>query len=207
METPPFLAARIPGEPEWKVAQLFPPRGEWTAEDYWSLPENRCAELANGCLDFLPAVTETHHLVLGYLYRAVAEFVRLRGLGVVVLLGLPIQLGSDHFRLPDVAFMHRDHTHRRQAQYWESADLAIEVVSPGGRKRDIDIKRGDYARAGIPEYWIVDPELQESQVLVLENSKYRVHGAFGVGAEASSVVLPGFGVSGDAVFRSVEKPF
>jgi Uma2 family endonuclease len=40
------------------------------------------------------------------------------------------------------------------------ADLAMEVVSKGkeDRKRDLITKRFEYARAGIPEYWIVDPQ-------------------------------------------------
>jgi Uma2 family endonuclease len=103
--------------------------------------------------------------------------------------------------------MRRQHAHRRRARFWEGTDLAIEVVSSEGRKRDLEIKRDEYAHAGIPEYWIVDPELQEIQVLVLENSEYRVHGAFGMGADASSIELPGFSVSVEAVFRSVEEPF
>ncbi|MCM6777393.1 Uma2 family endonuclease [Nocardia sp. CDC159] len=32
----------------------------------------------------------------------------------------------------------------------------IEIVSRGSRRTDYVIKRGDYADAGIPHYWIVD---------------------------------------------------
>jgi Uma2 family endonuclease len=46
-------------------------------------------------------------------------------------------------------------------EYWEGADLVMEVVSSHDedRRRDLVVKREEYARAGIAEYWIVDPEL------------------------------------------------
>jgi Uma2 family endonuclease len=151
--------------------------------------------------------TELHQILVAFLFEALVAFVRSRRLGRVLFAGIPVRLWSGKMREPDVVFMHRDNTHRRQAQYWEGADLALEVVSPEGRKRDVDIKRDEYARAGIPEYWIVDPESREIQVLVLEDASYRVHGVFGMGAEASSVVLPGFSVSVEEVFLSAEQPF
>ena len=47
-----------------------------------------------------------------------------------------------------------------QGKYPSGADLVMEVVSGGreDRKRDLVTKRRDYARANIPEYWIVDPQ-------------------------------------------------
>ena len=54
-------------------------------------------------------------------------------------------------------------------QYCEKADLVIEVVSEKNRPHDIKKKRIEYARAGIPEYWIVDPEKETITVLVLKS--------------------------------------
>jgi Uma2 family endonuclease len=55
-------------------------------------------------------------------------------------------------------------------------------------------KRADYAKAQIPEYWIVDPELGKITVLVLDGSAYAVHGEFTRGQQATSMLLPGFSV-------------
>lgn len=194
-------------EPEWEVARLFPPRGEWTEDDYLSLPNNRGVELADGFLEFLPAPTESHHLVVGYLYRAFHAFVATHELGLVLFVGIPVRLWANTMRQPDVVFLHRDHAQRRRSKYWEGADLVVEVVSPKGRKRDVDVKRAEYAQAGIPEYWIVDPEAREVQVLTLEKAEYRVHGVFGAGTEATSIVLAGFSVSVEALFASTEESF
>jgi len=35
--------------------------------------------------------------------------------------------------------------------------LLVEVLSPGNASKDTHIKRHAYARAGVPEYWIVRP--------------------------------------------------
>lgn len=34
--------------------------------------------------------------------------------------------------------------------------VAVEVLSPGSRRRDVLTKRDEYAAAGIPTYWIID---------------------------------------------------
>jgi Uma2 family endonuclease len=72
----------------------------------------------------------------------------------------------------------------------------MEVVSEGdeSRHRDLVTKRDEYARAGIPEYWIVDPELGRITVLALEETSYAVHGEYSKGQQATSKLLPGFTV-------------
>jgi len=75
---------------------------------------------------------------------------------------------------------------------------------PENRKRDLETKRNDYAAAGIPEYWIIDPEERQITVLILQGKEYREHGVFGSGTDASSVLLPGFAVAVDAVFAAGE---
>ena len=71
-------------------------------------------------------------------------------------------------------------------------DLALEIVSPGkdARQRDYEDKRIDYARAGISEYWIVDPLENQVTVLVLQDSIYTEHGVFRIGDVASGLLLP-----------------
>ena len=61
-------------------------------------------------------------------------------------------------------------------------------------------KRREYAQAGIPEYWIVNPQTETITVLKLERTKYTEHGVFARGAQATSALLPEFAVSVDEVF-------
>jgi len=76
------------------------------------------------------------------------------------------------------------------------------VVSPDYRRHDLETKRREYARAGIPEYWIVDPEEEQITVLTLKEGKYVVHGMFERGMVARSALLEGFERAVDEVWAA-----
>lgn len=187
-------------EPAWAVAELFPDQGAWTEWEYLSLPGNRLIELSDGRVEVLPMPTTSHQLVVLYLYRLLHEFVAARSLGLVLVSAIPVRLWPGKFREPDVLFMGTAHQGRIREQYWEAADLVMEVVSENDPKRDLEVKRAEYAQAGIPEYWIVEPRSRTITVLNLSGSSYEVTGVFGGGQRAGSVLLPGFEVAVDDVF-------
>ena len=78
----------------------------------------------------------------------------------------------------------------------------MEVVSPDQPERDLVEKRADYAEAGTPEYWIVDPRFDAVTVLALEGAAYVEHGVFTRGRRAESLLLEGFSVDVDTVFAA-----
>jgi Uma2 family endonuclease len=183
-------------EPTWAVAHLFPPQGQWCEEEYLALNTNHLVELSAGFLEVLPLPTTSHQLLVAYLYGLLHAFVTSRDLGTVLFAGLPVRLWRKTIREPDVVFMLKEHADRIGNRYWDRADLVMEVVSEGAenRERDLETKRREYARAGIPEYWIVDPQEERITVLRLAGKRYVVHGEFAKGAVASSHLLPSFTV-------------
>jgi Uma2 family endonuclease len=195
--------APLPGEPAWEIAHLFPAQGTWSEADYLALDTNRLVELCDGCLEVLPMPTVFHQLLVKFLHARLEAFVTAHKLGLALFAPLQVRLGSGRFREPDVIFLKtaRVPADRRQP---EGADLVMEVVSEGerSRERDFTTKRGEYALAGIPEYWIVDPELRQITVLSLDADAYREHGVFGAGTDAPSALLPGFSVNVDEVFAA-----
>jgi Uma2 family endonuclease len=78
----------------------------------------------------------------------------------------------------------------------------MEIVSPNAkaRRRDLKEKRRDYAKTGIPEYWIFDPREETITVLRLSEESYSVHGESARGEIATSCLLPGFTVDVTAAF-------
>lgn len=53
-------------------------------------------------------------------------------------------------------------------------DLVIEILSPSTRRHDRLIKMDLYQRAGVREYWIVDPVDKSIQVFLLEDGRYSI---------------------------------
>lgn len=69
--------------------------------------------------------------------------------------GATLRIGSDSAPEPDVLVAR----HGAKGKYHEAADTVLVVeVSVSTRDNDLMIKRPLYARAGIPEFWIVEPE-------------------------------------------------
>lgn len=194
-------ARSVPTGPAWDVALLYPEQGEWSIDEYLDLPGNRLIEYTNGYIEFLPMPTTTHQWMVWLFHQLLQQFAWPH-LGLALFAPLRVRVGKRKFREPDVAFMFNDHKDRIADEYWTGADLAMEVVSPGAkaRKRDLIDKPKDYARAGIGEYWIIDPKRQEIIVLHLKGKKYQRVGAFKKGTQAVSRLLPGFTVDVAAIF-------
>jgi Uma2 family endonuclease len=196
-----------PGDPPWEIAFLFPPQGQWTEAEYLSLQKKttRLIELSEGRVEVLPMPTPFHQGIVRFLFRMLEVFVIAQGTGEVFFAPLPIRLWQGKFRDPDLAFFRPGRLTDRHRQP-QGADLVMEVVSPDeeDRQRDITIKREEYARASILEYWIVDPQERRITVLSLDGQTDRVFGECGPGTTASSLLLTGFAVSVDAVFAAGE---
>ncbi len=82
----------------------------------------------------------------------------------------------------------------------ERRESAVGYERP---QRDLVQKRREYAGAGIPAYWIVNPTTEQIIVLHLEEATYVEHGVFTRGAQATSVLLEGFTVAVTAVLDAV----
>ena len=184
-----------------QIAELLPEQGDWSDDDYLWLTNhtNQLIELSNGRIEVLPMPTERHQAMLKYLFLAFFTFVEKRG-GTVFFAALRLRLKTGRFREPDLLLLLSANDSRRGNAYWTGADLVLEVVSPDDPDRDLVKKRREYAQAGIPEYWIVNPLTETITVLKLERTKYVEHGVFARGAQATSALLVEFTISVDKVF-------
>ncbi|MEO1134008.1 MAG: Uma2 family endonuclease [Cyanobacteria bacterium J06639_1] len=80
--------------------------------------------------------------------------------------------------------------------------LVVEVVSPGQENRDRDYrhKHTEYAAREIPEYWIVDPELQQVTVCVWNNGRYD-DAIYSGGVALTSSVIPNLELTDTQIFE------
>lgn len=183
------------------VLDLLPLQGQWDEEQYLWLTDhtNRLIEFTDGYIEVLPMPTDNHQAILELLFLVFRTFLQPLG-GKVRFAPLRLRIRSRKFREPDLLLVRSAADPRRQNRYWQGADLVLEVVSPDKPERDLVEKRGDYAEAGVPEYWIANPQAETIMVLWLEGDTYVEHGIFGRGSTATSVLLPGLAVDVDAVF-------
>ncbi len=177
------------------LADLSALQGYWTQAQYLKLTNdgNRLIEFTDGRIEFLPMPTQRHQAILRFLFRALDSLVRDLG-GEVFFAPLRLRVRDGKFREPDLLLVHDAEDPRCRDDYWLGADVVMEVTSPDNPNRDIVDKRMDYAEAGIPEYWIVNPMDETVTVLVLADGEYREHGVFRPGDHAASPGLPGFSV-------------
>ena len=183
-----------------EILALLPEQGAWSEHDYLWLTNhtNRLVEFSDGHIEVLPMPTEKHQAISVYLFLAFRMLMQ-RMNGKVFYAPLRVRLRTGKYREPDLLLLRSADDSRRHNEYWEGADLVVEIVSPDDPDRDLVTKRAEYADAGIPEYWIVDPQTETITVLRLTDGGYIEHGVFNRDAMASSALFPDFTVSVDAV--------
>jgi Uma2 family endonuclease len=83
-------------------------------------------------------------------------------------------------------------------------ELVIEIGSPSTRKRDETIKRRLYERAGVSEYWVVDPEIDAVRVYRREGDTFArvVELLADAGDALTTPLLPGFEFPLSRIFKS-----
>lgn len=135
---------------------------EWAEDDAW-------VEWVDGEVVVLAAASLRHQQLKGFLFHVLDLFVQAFQLGIV--LDAPFQmklpLGGPG-REPDLLFVAREHQHRLLRTRLDGpADLVIEIVSPESATRDRIRKYAEYEAAGVPEYWLLDPDARRAEFYLL----------------------------------------
>lgn len=184
-----------PDELDPSLLEVLPRQGEWSADEYLWLTDrtSRLIEYSDGYLEVLPMPTDEHQAMLKHIFRILDTLLERMG-GTVMFAALRLQIAPRKYREPDLLVLLSATDPRRQSRYWLGADLVVEIVSPDAPKRDTVKKRREYARASIPEYWVVNPLNETITVLRLEGNRYVEHGVFARGSTATSALLPDFSV-------------
>lgn len=186
------------------ISELFPEQGRWTEDDYFALPEtNRIIELSDGQIIMSPYPTPLHQLISDNLQFWLSSFVREHGLGRVLSAPTAVRLWEGKVRGPDLIFLKTEHLDRIGAKVVEGApDWVAEIISPRSRKIDRVERLAEYAEAGIPEYWLLDPEKQTIRVYWLEGDKYSLTATYKMGDIAKAETVHGFEVAVSDIFAA-----
>jgi len=184
-----------------EVANLYPPQGEWKEEDYFSLPDtNRYVELSDGRIVMPPHPTFSHQEALKRLFLRLQAFVEKNNLGIVQIAPLPVRLWPGKIREPDIFFIGKEHSDRIGERVCGVPDLVVEVISSSTERTDRVEKFLEYAKAGIREYWLIDPEKKTVEVYSLRGGDYILVGKYSGSQVATSEMLPGFKLRASELF-------
>ncbi len=168
------------------------PRPRMTYEEFlkWA-DEDTMAEWVDGEVIMTSPASNQHQDISDFLVALLRPFVEQHELGVMRSAPFQMKLASSG-REPDLLFVASAHLDRLHDTHLEGpADLVVEVLSPESAGRDRGEKFYEYAAAGVPEYWLVDPQTQWAEFYRLDGPRYRLiyEGREG---RYESAALPGF---------------
>ncbi|MGA2263709.1 MAG: Uma2 family endonuclease [Acidobacteriota bacterium] len=159
--------------------------------DYQQLPEDKRYEILNGELFVVPAPNIRHQRVAIRLQLRLFQHVEKNGLGELLEAPCDVLLSEENVVQPDILFVAKARLRIiGKTNIPGAPDLVVEILSPGTRQKDLAIKRKIYARFGVQEYWIVDPDASTVEVLIREKSGYITAGIYRESDRLSSPLLP-----------------
>ncbi len=166
-------------------------------EEYLALPDDgRIVEWVDGEIIRHMPTTPLHQNVVIFLIKLLSSYIDRLNLGHLLAAPVEVRLWPDGpAREPDVLFIGRERLGQLTERRFEGGpDLVVEVVSPGSVTIDRVDKFLEYERAGVSEYWLIDPRPHQQQ------ADFYVRDAAGRFAAAplddegvfTSAALPGF---------------
>lgn len=159
-------------------------------------------ELLEGEVFMSPAPMPSHQIILRNLTRLLDRYVAANNLGEVLFAPVGVRLAEDVVVQPDLLFISQAKTAELIGeQNIEGApDLVVEILSPGTAHHDRHNKLLLYARYGVAEYWIVDPENKALELYVLDGETYRVSGIYLAGDTVATGQFVPAQIQIDAIF-------
>lgn len=145
----------------------------WTVSEYFEYaPEDRICEYQDGKVIVVPPASTEHQDITLFLTRLLASHVEDKDLGRTFNGPATVKVGDAFFE-PDLFFVGKDKERFIRSDYIDCPpDLAVEILSPSTRSRDLSAKLATYQQARTPEVWIVDPDNRELRVWRLTPEGY-----------------------------------
>ena len=177
-----------------------------TYDDFVHFPDdgNR-HELIDGEHYVTPSPNTRHQRISGNLFLLIGTWLECHPIGQVFYAPYDVVFSEFDVVEPDLLYL----SNERAAQVLTPLhakgvpELVIEIGSKGTRKRDETIKRRLYERAGVSEYWLVDPVSDAIRVYRRENDRFGrpIELSREAGDVLTTPLLPGLALPLARIFR------
>jgi Uma2 family endonuclease len=158
----------------------------------WAMTSDVRAEWVNGEVVVMHAVKFKHADFAQFLVRLIGGFVEAHDLGGVYFEPYHVRLpGMRRRRSPDLFFVSAAKQKFIQEDQFQGApELIIEILSADSQTRDRTVKFAEYEKAGVGEYWLVDPRSRSFEAYT-PGKEGRYQQIAAIDQCVRSVVLPG----------------
>jgi Uma2 family endonuclease len=177
----------------------------YTLEEFWALPDppdRSKLELIAGVLYMSPPPEYTHdNIVTRLIRRLTAELIRLDDSGKLFAPRAAIWTSDRTYLEPDLFYLSAETESRLDPKRRTTADLVIEVISPGSAIYDRNTKADTYAALGVKELWLVDETAETVEVRSLRGDRYGEGKVFARGVRLESVLNHELIISVNDIFQ------
>jgi Uma2 family endonuclease len=173
----------------------------WTYEDLLALPEDNLRhEIIDGEHVVSPAPFIKHQLVAMNISGRLFNYLLQNPIGRVYAAPCDVVFAPDNVSEPDVLYISNERALIITEKNVQGApDLAVEVISELGRRRDEVQKKAVYERFGVAEYWIADPKVDT--IRVYRRGAYDKPVTLRSGDVLTSPLFPGLTLDVATLFR------
>jgi Uma2 family endonuclease len=174
-----------------------------TVDDYRVLPEGGPRyQLIEGDLFTAPAPNRYHQDISGNLHLLLGKYLEKHPIGKLYAAPFDVYLDDVNVHQPDLVFVsNRNKSILTHAGTEGAPDLVIEILSPKTAELDKRPKRRVFARAGVKELWIIEPDAKLIHVYQLQKDAEHPAASFSEKDTFSSKQFPGLKIKGANVFK------
>ena len=170
----------------------------YTVEEYYAIEEDIRAELYEGYLVVMQAPTLRHQRMVTLFIGRLFAFLEGKNCEVFTSPGVHLFEKEATIFLPDIVVV-CDKSKFGIRSVEGAPDFVIEILSPSTKRMDRKLKFDKYLKAGVKEYWIVDPEHNRVEVNLLVNENYMTK-IYNETEKAPVTTLDGFEIDLAGVF-------
>jgi len=177
----------------------------YTLEEFWRLPDppdHSKLELIAGVLYMTPPPDYTHDNKVSRLNSRLSVHLRdTKNKGTLYVPRAAIWTGPNTYLEPDLFYVSAELEATMDPAHRTTADLVIEVVSPGSAIYDRNTKADTYWALGVKELWLVDETSRTVEVRYRGEERFEIAGIFKPGDQLVSRVLPALRLDVSLIFE------